>query len=150
VKQTSFSLTIPNVYAGGAEQGLFGIAFSPNWVNDRWCYFYHTQNSPRNNVVVRYRIMRDASGNYSASSDEMVLPGIPTSGYHNAGHLVFDASGNHMISTGDAETSSNAQSLTSFGGKVLRIRPNATTTEYTIPPANPFENDASRRREIWC
>ena len=42
VRQTSFSLTISNVYAGGAEQSLFGIAFSPNWVNDHWCYFYHT------------------------------------------------------------------------------------------------------------
>jgi hypothetical protein len=150
VRQTSFTLTVTNVYADGAEQGLLGIAFSPNRVNDRWCYFYHTQNSLRNNVVVRYRIMRDASGNYSVSSGEMVLPEIPTSGYHNGGHSVFDGSGNLMISTGDAETSSNAQSLTSLAGRVLRIRPNASSPRYIIPPGNPLGNDASRRREIWC
>jgi len=150
VRQRSFSLTVTDVYADGAEQGLLGIAFSPNWVKDRWCYFYHTQNSPRNNVVVRYRIMRDGSGNYSASSGEMVLPGIPTSGYHNGGHLVFDGSGNLMISTGDAQTSSNAQSLTSLADKVLRIRPNASSPGYIIPPGTSFGNDASRRREIWC
>jgi glucose/arabinose dehydrogenase len=150
VRQMSFSLAISNVYAGGAEQGLFGIAFSPNWVNDRWCYFYHTRNSPRNNVVVRYRITRDASGNYSAFAGEMVLSGISTSGYHNGGHLVFDGSGNLMISAGDAQTSSNAQSLTSLNGKVLRIRPNATSAGYTIPQGNPFGNDASGRREIRC
>jgi glucose/arabinose dehydrogenase len=109
-----------------------------------------TQNCPRNNVVVRYRINRGASGNYSTGTGEMVLPGISTSGYHNAGHLVFDDEGNLMISTGDAQSSSNAQSLTSLAGKVLRIRPNATTAGYTIPPGNPFGNDASRRREIWC
>jgi glucose/arabinose dehydrogenase len=78
------------------------------------------------------------------------LPGIPTCGYHNGGHLVFDGSGNLMISTGDAQTSSNAQSLTSLAGKVLRIRPNASSPGYIIPPGNPFGNDASRRREIWC
>jgi glucose/arabinose dehydrogenase len=106
------------------------------------------------NVVVRYRITRDAStGNYSAASTsrEMVLEGIPTNSmYHNGGHVVLDAQGNLMISTGDAQVQANAQSLTSLSGKVLRIRPNASSPGYTIPPGNPFANDASRRREIWC
>ena len=80
-----------------------GIAFSPNWGTDRWCYFYHARDSPRSNVVVRNRITRDAStGNYSAASTgELVLEGIATSGYHNRGHLVFDSQGNLLISTGD-------------------------------------------------
>jgi glucose/arabinose dehydrogenase len=153
-RQTSFSLTVSNVYSAGPETGLFGIAFSPNWGTDRWCYFYHTQNSPRENVVVRYQINRDPStGNYSAvtSRRQLVLGGITTNSmYHNGGHLGFDSLGNLMISTGDAQNQANGQSLTTLNGKILRIKPNATTAGYTIPAGNPFGNDASRKREIWC
>ena len=47
----------------------------------------------------------------------------------------------------------NGQSLTTLLGKILRIRPggpDGTGPAYTIPPDNPFANDAAARPEIFA
>ena len=70
---------------------------------------------------------------------------------HNGGTLVFDASGNLYISTGDGGgTGDNAQSLGSLLGKILRIRPRQSgADDYTVPD-NPFQGLQGARREIWA
>jgi glucose/arabinose dehydrogenase len=62
-----------------------------------------------------------------------VLTGIPAGRTHDGGRVVLGPDGMLWIGTGDATTKKIAQSRSSLGGKILRIRPDGT-----VPADNPF------------
>jgi glucose/arabinose dehydrogenase len=73
---------------------------------------------------------------------------------HNGGMLAFGPDGYLYIGTGDGGsggdphgTIGNGQALDTLLGKILRIDVNADT--YTVPPDNPFVNQAGALPEIW-
>lgn len=156
-KQTPNFATVPGVYAGGDEQGLIGVAFPPDYITSKFVYFYHTNNTPRENRVVRYRVNPpDSNGNITVdpNSYTVVMGGIGTSGNHNSGGLRFDQNGNLYVSVGDNQNGNNSQDLTVLMGKILRIHPENAPVNgflYTIPADNPFaQSTGNQRKEIWC
>lgn len=112
--------------AASGEGGLLGLALHPGFATNRWLYAYIT--TPTDNRVVR---MQYAGG--GLSGQRTVIAGIPKNSNHNGGRLRFGPNGLLFVSTGDAGDSSNAQSMRSLGGKILRITDTGAT-----PSGNPF------------
>lgn len=115
--------TVPGVRPAG-EGGLHGLAVSPNFNNDRLIYAYFT--AANDNRVVRMTF------NNGLGTPQTIVSGIPKANIHNGGRLAFGPDGMLYISTGDANQSSRAQSMSSLGGKILRVTPTGAAA-----PGNP-------------
>jgi glucose/arabinose dehydrogenase len=95
----------------GGEGGLLGLAVAPDGGT---VYVYVTARE--DNRVLRFPLADPAQV-------EPVLTGIPKSGIHNGGRIVFGPDGHLYVGTGDAGDTSLSQDPDSLGGKVLRMTP---------------------------
>ncbi|MFJ9521386.1 PQQ-dependent sugar dehydrogenase [Kitasatospora sp. NPDC101801] len=120
--------TVPNAVTTDGEGGLLGVAVDPNWSTNHRVYFMHT--AAEGNRIVRMTYDGSTLGGYT-----VLLQGIQKNRYHNGGRLAFGPDGFLYATTGDAQTSSNAQNKNSLNGKVLRL-----TTDGKPAPGNPFNN----------
>jgi len=107
---------------GGGEGGLLGIAVSPTYARDGLVYVYYT--TTEDNRIARMRL---------GQRPQPIVTGIPRSGIHNGGRLVFGPDGFLYAGTGDASESGRSQDVASLGGKVLRMTPAGRPA-----PGNPF------------
>ncbi|WP_440710155.1 PQQ-dependent sugar dehydrogenase [Herbiconiux sp. YIM B11900] len=120
--------TMPDVTPSG-EGGLLGLA---TLELDTGSYLYAYFTADEGNRVVRVPI-GGAAGSHTFGAVETVLTGIPKASNHNGGRIAFGPDGMLYITTGDASTTSNAQTLDSLGGKILRV-----TEIGGVPADNPF------------
>lgn len=125
--------TVPDVATAGREQGLLGLALDPRWPRIRWVYVYFTHEGPLENRITRLR--RRANG----SLHRDLLARFVAADGHDGGVIHFGPDGRLYAVTGDADNPSNAQSLGTLAGKVLRMRPNGRA-----PGDNPFAG-----KRIW-
>jgi glucose/arabinose dehydrogenase len=141
------------VLAGG-EQGLFSIAFAPDYARSGLFYVAYTGRDGNQNVVEGRRASADRA---DPSSVRLVLTMADTEPNHNGGSLVFGPDGLLYIGTGDGGGANdqhgprgNAQSLGSLLGKILRIDPRRTGDRpYSVPASNPFAGRPGARGEIY-
>jgi glucose/arabinose dehydrogenase len=144
------------VDSSGNEQGLLGIAFSPDGTK----LYLHFSSQPNGDTEVdEFAVAAD--GSVDPSSRRVVLTQAQPQSNHNGGQLVFgpddylylglgDGGGAGDQGTGHA-SGGNGQSLGTLLGKILRIDPTPTAGKaYTIPADNPFVNTAGARPEIWA
>lgn len=128
------------------ERGLLGVAFDPNFVSNQLVYIYYTATTP----TLHNRISRFiANGDVAMAGSETVimdLNNLSTATNHNGGALHFGLDGNLYVAVGDNANGSNAQSLSTRLGKMLRI-----TSSGGIPTDNPFFNQTTGdNRAIWA
>lgn len=152
-------LDIRNRVLTGGEQGLFSVAFSPDYSKNRQFYVYYT-NLAGNLVIARYRTTRRNPNVANPNSERIVLTiDHPTYTNHNGGQLAFGPDGFLYIGTGDGggsgDPAQNAQNPLSLLGKLLRIDVESRqTTPYAIPRSNPFATTEPAftplRGEIWA
>jgi glucose/arabinose dehydrogenase len=109
---------------GDGEGGLLGIAVSPTYATDQLVYVYYS--TADDNRIARMRL---------GQSPQPIVTGIPRSGIHNGGRLLFGPDGYLYAGTGDASSSGRSQDRGSLGGKILRMTPNGKPA-----PGNPFGN----------
>jgi glucose/arabinose dehydrogenase len=152
-QETLLELDVSNMY----EQGLLGIAFSPEG-----SFLYLNYTDPEGHTRVdEFPMEADGPDPDERREILFVEQPLPT---HNGGSLAFGPDGYLYIALGDGgwlleadalgvdhPTRENAQSMDTLLGKVLRIdpRPHGDRT-YGIPPDNPFVDDEDARPEIWA
>ena len=127
------------------ERGLLGVAFDPGFASNHFVYVYYTATTP----TIHNRISRfTANGDVAAAGSELALLDLPTlsATNHNGGALAFGPDGKLYAAVGENAVSSNAQSMTTTLGKILRINGNGT-----IPADNPFfASTTGINRAIWA
>jgi glucose/arabinose dehydrogenase len=134
------------VTAGG-EQGLLGLAFSPD---GRYLYLHYTDED--GNHQIAELAMRD--GRADPGSQRSVLRIEDPYGNHNGGQLAFGPDGLLYIAFGDGggggDPLGSGQSLDTLLGKILRIDPRPSGGRpYRVPADNPFVDRDDARAEIW-
>lgn len=134
-------VTVPVNSTG--ERGLLGIAFDPQFNSNQYIYLYHTRSNSANNRITRYTANGDVA---IAGSDTIILDLDPISATnHNGGTMAFGPDGKLYIGVGENAVPSNAQSLSTYHGKVLRINSNGS-----IPAGNPYTTGGNQQRRIWA
>ncbi|TAJ50077.1 MAG: PQQ-dependent sugar dehydrogenase [Herbiconiux sp.] len=115
--------------AAAGEGGLLGIA---TLESASGTYLYAMFTASGDNRVVRFPLS-GAPGAHAVGAQEDVLSGLPKASNHNGGRIAFGPDGMLYVTAGDASQTSNAQSLDSLGGKILRVTPTGA-----VPADNPF------------
>jgi glucose/arabinose dehydrogenase len=140
-------LDVTSRVTSGGEQGLLGLAFSPD---GRFLYVNYTDGRGDTNVV-EYAMNGNVAD--AGSARRVLLIDQPFSN-HNGGNLVFGPDGYLYIGMGDGgsqgDPNHNGQNLDARLAKMLRIDPRPSGGRpYGIPPDNPFVNRPGARPEVW-
>ncbi len=146
-------LNIQNkISSGNGEQGLLGLAFHPDFVNNGYFYVNYTAGN-LNTRVSRFSVSTNNPNLADPNSEIVLLEFDQPFGNHNGGDLAFGPDGFLYIGTGDGgaggDPQGNSQNRQNFLGKLLRIDVTTNFSAYTIPADNPFVNDPSTLDEIW-
>jgi glucose/arabinose dehydrogenase len=142
------------VNSGGNEQGLLGLAFSPNYKQDGYFFVnYNTGSGAGGTRISRFSV-DPADSNLALVNSEVVLMQFtqPFTN-HKGGNMMFGKDGYLYISQGDGgsggDPGNRAQNKNEYLGKMLRINP-MNDSLYTVPATNPFVNDPNAKPEIWA
>jgi glucose/arabinose dehydrogenase len=111
------------------EDGLLGLALSPNFTKNHLMYAYYTYANG-NNIFNRVMMLKEIAGKVVDS--KVIIDAIPAAEFNNGGRIKFGPDNKLYVSTGDAMMPNLAQDLNSLAGKILRINPDGT-----IPRNNP-------------
>jgi glucose/arabinose dehydrogenase len=136
--------------SNGAEQGLLGVAFHPDYRHNG-SFFVNFTDPAGDTVVARFKVSDDPDVADPAS--EVLVLGVPQPfDNHNGGDLHFGPDGYLYVFLGDGglgnDPGCRAQKLNVLHGKVLRLDVDSAAP-YAIPPDNPFANQTGVRREIF-
>jgi glucose/arabinose dehydrogenase len=159
---TAVAVTIPNVVATGAEQGLLGVAVDPDWPTRPYAYFYYDHTS-----LHCYLTMYTATGdltNPSSTNLTLVSPfhiftDLPdANNFHQSGTLRFAPDGKLLVTLGDDGFPCGTQNLDLFHGKLLRLDISLMPQEGSgpppkedlIPPDNPFPGPGVIRQLVYA
>lgn len=135
-KVTGTVLDISGIVRSGGEEGLLGMAFSPN---GNRLYVYHTDNGGDNDVASYPMEGRRA---LAAQRRHLLEIPHPYNSNHNGGAIQLNPRDGFLyIATGDGggqgDPGENAQDRSSLLGKILRIDP-TRGSPYASPPGNPY------------
>ena len=149
---TPFLDITDRVGSQGSEQGLFSVAFPPDFATSGLFYVNYTDRLG-DTVVARYRLREGDPRQADPASEQKLLQIQQPAANHNGGQLQFGPDGYLYIGTGDGGAAGdpwgNAQNLGVLLGKMLRIDVMGVET-YNIPRDNPFLDQPGARPEIWA
>jgi glucose/arabinose dehydrogenase len=151
---TSTFLDIRHLVQAGGEQGLLGLAFSPQYARNRTFYVKYTARPGTRNVVFRYRA---AGARAVPGSAEEILSVEQPYSNHDAGQIAFGPDGRLWVGTGDGgsggDPENRAQNPDSPLGKMFRLDVSAakpTPELVAIGLRNPWRYSFDRRTgDLW-
>lgn len=136
----------------GNEEGLLGLAFSPDFITSGRYYVNYTDNTPEKLT----RILRFVSTDKKTTdpkSGEVIMKFPSEASNHNGGWLGFGPDKMLYIANGDGGSGNDphkhGQSLDTYLGKVLRIDA-SPKSGYKVPDDNPFVRNKDAKPEIWA
>lgn len=150
-----------------SEEGLLGLAFHPQYVQNGYFYvnYINTTEGVRRTRISRFSVTADPDL-ANPSSEKILLTVEQPSWNHNAGRIAFGPDGYLYIPLGDGgfsgDPGNNAQTNTRLLGKINRIDVDGQsggpsdclgtgTGEYTVPGDNPLVDGAGGPcDEIWA
>ncbi|HEX8637382.1 MAG TPA: PQQ-dependent sugar dehydrogenase, partial [Pyrinomonadaceae bacterium] len=154
---TTEFLNISSKISAGGERGLLGLAFHPQYSQNRRFFVYYTRAGDFAIQIAEYQA--SASNPNVANTTEKVIITIPHPNFsnHNGGTIAFGADGYLYAAPGDGgsanDPNNNAQNVDVLLGKMLRIDinvPAGSTQTYLIPPDNPFAGATAGADEIYA
>jgi glucose/arabinose dehydrogenase len=137
--------------SSGAERGLLGLAFHPDYAQNGYFYVDYTDLSG-NTRVERYHA--DPSADVADPASAQLILGVQQPyANHNGGDVVFGPDGMLYVGLGDGgsggDPQGNGQNRDVLLGKILRLDVDHGDP-YVIPADNPFVGQAGARGEIWA
>ena len=127
------------------EQGLYDIAFHPNYKENGLFYIHYSDMwFNGNGMIVEYKVKKGKPDEADPDSARVVMQLERPYCNHNGGEITFGPDGYLYIGSGDGgwegDVLNAGQDLSTTLGKVLRIDVNTHTPEkgYGIPKDNPF------------
>ena len=146
-------LTISGVSTGN-EQGLLGMAFHPDYANNRSFFVNYTAGG--NSIIARYKAQIGNPNQADPASATTIITFPDVESNHNGGWVGFGPDGYLYIATGDGGgagdahgTIGNGQNLNTLLGKILRISVSDSGT-YTVPSTNPYTGATAPFNTIWA
>jgi glucose/arabinose dehydrogenase len=143
-------LNLAGLVSGGDEQGLLGMAFSPDYATSGRFYVSYTDVQGRNKLV-RYLVSADPNVANPAPETDLLTVDQPYEN-HNGGGITFGPDGYLYMGIGDGGSSDdpngNGQDRSDLLGSLLRLDVSGPGA-YAIPADNPFVGMAGMRGELW-
>ncbi len=139
----------------GNEEGLLGLAFHPDFANNRYVFLHYSASEPRRNVLSRWTMDPDANV-IRPDSEQVILEVEQPFGNHNGGDIHFGPDGFLYITLGDGgaggDPHENGQNLSTLLAAMLRIDVDHPQDgkPYGIPADNPFIHTQNARPEIYA
>ena len=146
-------LDITSRVAFGGEMGLLGLAFHPDFAQNRRFFVDYTSTAggTRHTVVAEYHAS-SGDPNLADPAETVILTADQPFVNHNGGQIAFGPDGFLYIALGDGGSGGdplgNGQNLSTLLGKLLRIDVDSAAP-YAVPPDNPFVGLAGAD-EIWA
>ena len=146
-----------NMYS---ERGLLGLAFHPQFKNNRKFYVYYSaasrkKGSDHKSIVAEYHVSLVNPDVADQNSERIIMEIEEPESNHNGGQMVFGPDKFLYIGLGDGGgagdkhgATGNGQNLETLLGKIIRIDVNISAG-YKIPSDNPFVGKPGRD-EIWA
>jgi glucose/arabinose dehydrogenase len=155
------------------ERGFYSLAFHPDFRNNGRLFVFYSAplraGAPAGwsctNRLSEFRVMPDDPGRVDMASEKILLAVDKPQMNHNGGPVLFgpddgrlylalgDGGGAGDTGTGHTPLTGNAQDMTTFHGKILRIdvdRAGRDGKPYAIPPDNPFAGQPGILPEIYA
>jgi glucose/arabinose dehydrogenase len=137
-----------------SEEGLLGMAFSPDFATDGEVFFAYTELSATNvdSVLARFESADGGLTFAPVAGNPDVLRFDSEESNHNGGDIEFGPDGFLYYAMGDGggggdPDPEDGQNLSTLLGKILRL--DVSVAPYQSPPDNPFVGSAGRD-EIWA
>ncbi len=141
------------ITTAGGEQGLLGLAFSPDYATNGYFFVNYTRTNG-DTVIARYRVSSDINI-ATAATDAIVLIIAQPYSNHNGGCIKFGPDGYLYIGMGDGgsggDPENRSQNINENLGKMLRIDVTVgiNPAPYGSPSTNPYFGIAGND-EIWA
>jgi len=147
----------PEVFCARGPNGLLGLAFHPQFRENRRYYLKHQvlENGQITTVLAERQAAPDCRTD-SGRPSRQLLKITSVAEHHNGGCLQFGPDGFLYFGMGDSAPNGDpqgyGQDLRLLLGKMLRLDVDHRDPglEYAIPADNPFRGRADARPEIWA
>lgn len=154
VLPTPFLDLSDTVVSDASEQGIFGLAFHPEYANNgRFYVSYSSESADGAYVLARYERSEDDPNRANPQSAVPLLQVEHRRDNHYGGMLAFGPDGYLYASTGDGggafDPDDNGQDPGTLLGKLLRLDVDGDEP-YAIPEDNPFVGVKNARGEVWA
>ncbi|MFW6073985.1 MAG: PQQ-dependent sugar dehydrogenase, partial [Chloroflexota bacterium] len=143
-------------YSAGFEEGLFAIAFDPDFGENGTFYITSSPEEGKEWRLERFRVSDDDPNRADRGSAETILSVDHLGHTHYGGMMQFGPDGNLWVSLGDGggayDPYSNGQNPNTLLGTLMRIDPSqpAGDRAYSIPDDNPFVGVDDHRPEVFA